>query len=898
MRSSEVSAPPRLIGREHEVEVFRSALRAVENGVSRIIHLRGEVGAGRTRLLESFASEAIESGANCVVTAPSRPIEAPFAALHRAPIPGALASLRSALETLTGHTDPFDRLIDALADDARRTPLWLLMDDVHAADEATRTFVGRLLIAIHHGRLRQSRVGVVLSLAPAGDRQRLAVQLDVQDRRGTAVRMTLAGFDVPAVQRWLEARLSAPAEPALARLLGEASGGNPLLLTELTGFLEGRGMMRPVDGLVRYVAGGATGIALPRDLNALLRGRMSAISSDCRRAMTFAAFLGDEFDAGSLAHVMKRDAAGLDALIDEAANASLVERQGGRVRFKHDSARELLYAARDRQSRQRTHLEVCRRLIDELGDGADEHCLTITHHLVRAGDLADPALLVRFASRAAELAFSNHSYYLAGRYYQAAAGAATDALSVRQRAELYWRAGEAFQRWSDDAPSTQCFEASAELYEQCDDLAGQARALQGVLRNRVAFGEARGAATVVADRLQGLLGTLPDDAAELKVRVYDTLAGYHHNAARYDAAESYARQAMTIARSSEDPGLRCIPVTSLALAQMEQLRLTDAKATWLEGLSYDRATGATRYEGLHLQRLPVTLFCMGEIQEAVHYNQASYHHNEKIGNTGELCLNLTVDVMIANLRGEFDVAAATGREALELMGTTRYLWSAPSLIGALVYALTMKGRFDDAASVIEHLSSNGLTFEDTSPFRSTALRLRQLLQAHRAIAAVEPAPFGARDPRDGPRGVRVGSVSRLCGEAELALFQSRPERLSGVHDALEFVHRRGLVLALGWCCSVPRALAVSTALRSGMNRARTCFDAASRLAERVGAPLEDGRVALCRGLAGMAAADGDAATSRHDLANALACFEHHDAPALVNLARAGLARPPERPVTH
>src|SRR5690606_16015485 len=142
----------------------------------------------------------------------------------------------------------------------------------------------------------------------------------------------------------------------------------------------------------------------------------------------------------------------------------------------------------------------------------------------------------------------------------------------------------------------------------------------------------------------GLLAALPEHDLELKVRAHDALASHYHNIARYDVAEAYAQTAMTVAQNSADPTLRCIPVTSLALAQMEQLRLTEARTTWLQGLSYDRAAGATRYEGLHLQRLPVPLYCLGEIQEAARYNQASYHHNEAIGNTGELCINLTTDV--------------------------------------------------------------------------------------------------------------------------------------------------------------------------------------------------------------------------------------------------------------
>jgi hypothetical protein len=290
----------------------------------------------------------------------------------------------------------------------------------------------------------------------------------------------------------------------------------------------------------------------------------------------------------------------------------------------------------------------------------------------------------------------------------------------------------------------------------------------------------------------------------------------------------------------------------------------------------------------------VPLYCIGETQEAARYNQASYRHNQSIGNTGELCLNLAVDVMVANLRGDFEAAIHAGREAMELMAITRYLWSAPTLIGALAYALVMRQRFEEAESVIEHLSTNGLTFADTGPYHSTATRLMQLLHAHRGNGAAPPRHV---DSRRGLRGVRLGSLGRLCAEAELSLLQRHGPRPTGVHDALEFVHRRGLALSLGWCCSIPRSLAISTALRSGLARASGYFAEASKLAERAHAPLEQGRVELYRGLVALACDGADLNEAHRDLSRALACFEQLDAPALARLAENALSRIGARPKT-
>lgn len=875
-----------LVGREQELAAFGQALDAVEEGRACVVLVVGETGIGRTRLLHEFADRAEAANALSVLTRPGTAHDEPLAPLRRPELGASLPRLAAAIGRALHDDDGFGRLLQALAAETRNAPVWLLIDDVHLADEATRALVERVLAAMRHGSLQNARFGLVLSRVQEPDEADAAAGPTDSTLSRWQLRPERLGG--PELDEWLRHRFGLPPTPDLLDLLLQASAGVPLLISELVTFLERSDYLEPDDGRIG-LGPRAQELALPRDLDALLQGKVGAISGPCRRAVTLASFLGDEFDPLALADLLGQPPEGVEPLLEEAANAALVERREARLfGFTHPAARELLYGRSDRRSREETHLHIGEQLIAELGEHAEEHALTITHHLLRAGRRADPALVLRFAARAGEIAFAHHSYYLAGRYFEAAARAGVRSLASAAQAQLLTRAGEAFQRWSDAAHSNACFEEAARLYEQANDLPGYARALTGLLRNHVAFGEPREATAAIAARLQGLIGALPEDCLELKVRVHDTLASHYHEIARFDVAEAYAQTATTLAQSGADPALRCVPVTSLALAQMEQLRLNEARTTWLQGLSYDRAAGALFYEGLHLQRLPVPLYCLGEIAEAARYNQISYQHNEAIGNTGELCLNLSIDVMIANLRGRFDDAIATGWSAMELMETTRYLWPAPALIGALAYALTMRERFDDAERVLAHLSTDGLTFEDAGPYRNTARRLGELVAAHRGTLTAPPSGPPPAE-RVTMRGVRLGSLARLCAEAELALLQNRPARLAGIHDALEFIDRRGIVLALGWCCSVPRSLAVSTALRSGITRAERYFQHAEKLAERAGAPLELGRVALYRGLASLGSGAPPEQVQPH-LERARQCFEDLGVSVLERVAANALSR--------
>jgi tetratricopeptide (TPR) repeat protein len=231
--------------------------------------------------------------------------------------------------------------------------------------------------------------------------------------------------------------------------------------------------------------------------------------------------------------------------------------------------------------RGRTYFRIAQRLIDELGDEADEHCLTITYHLLRAGRLADGPTVVRFASQAAEIACRHRCYYVAGRYFDAAARAGISDLAPDERAELHRRAGEAFQRLSDRAMSMACFQAAIELYLDSGNQAGLARSLHGALGNRLVFGQwvAKAASPATAHGLAWLLAQLPEPSVELRIRAHDAAAAGFYRLARYQLAEAHAQAALSQARQSCDPRLRAIAVRSQALARRAKRRLAEVRSS-------------------------------------------------------------------------------------------------------------------------------------------------------------------------------------------------------------------------------------------------------------------------------------------------------------------------------
>ena len=158
-------APPRALSRAHATAfVGRRAeldrLRASWAGVQmhsdrRLVLVAGEPGVGKTRLVHEFASAALADGATVLLgrcsEEPLAPFE-PFAeALRQAGAgdalqPGAADDPASARDLLTASLGARHRLFDAVdAALSDRTPLLLVIDDLHWADRGTLLLAGFVL---------------------------------------------------------------------------------------------------------------------------------------------------------------------------------------------------------------------------------------------------------------------------------------------------------------------------------------------------------------------------------------------------------------------------------------------------------------------------------------------------------------------------------------------------------------------------------------------------------------------------------------------------------------------------------------------------------------------------------------------------------------------------------
>ena len=370
-----------LLGREREQQALESLLEDARGGRSGVLALIGEVGIGKSALLE----RAVELATGMrVVRARGVPSETqiPFAglfellrpalgSLDRIPAPQASA-LESALALRPGR--PADRFavgaatLSLLAAYAESQPLAVLVDDVQWFDgssAAALLFTARRLLA--------EPIAVVLT-ARTGESSLLD--------RAALPTLRLEGLDVRAAELLLRRAAPETGAETAARLHRE-TGGNPLALLELA-------HEHPPELALDVPVPIVTSVA-----EAYLQ-RAAGLPVRTRDILVLAAAT----DRGDLA-LLARTAStlGLDvADLAPAEETGLVAVQGARLEFRHPLARSAIYAAAPAARRREVHRALAGALPDADADRRAWHLA-----LAAAGpDEAASSALEQAATRAHE----------------------------------------------------------------------------------------------------------------------------------------------------------------------------------------------------------------------------------------------------------------------------------------------------------------------------------------------------------------------------------------------------------------------------------------------------------------------------------------------------------------
>jgi DNA-binding CsgD family transcriptional regulator len=325
---------PPIRGRAGELKVIGALVTALVQGRGGVLVIEGPPGIGKSRLLTEVMVLADQGGVRTLFGEAFEyqqtvPFFSLFMATLRADPPVGDAD---ALRRLGGSADlrywVVHDLADAIHAAAAQTPLAIVLEDIHWADNSTLMALRSLASSIQD-------VPVLWVLTVRTGAGGPAVQETVSVlQRADATVVRVAAMSAGAVAEMVQDTVSANADASLLTLAAKAHG-NPFLVRELVGGLGEEGRLNVSGG--RAVA---SGHGLPRRLGAGMQQRLDLLSAGAGEVVRVAAVLPDRFSVGLLAAMLDRQPVSLMSAVEEAVRADLLADDGEQLRFRHDLLRE------------------------------------------------------------------------------------------------------------------------------------------------------------------------------------------------------------------------------------------------------------------------------------------------------------------------------------------------------------------------------------------------------------------------------------------------------------------------------------------------------------------------------------------------------------------------------
>ena len=424
-----------LIGREREFARLYDAWLEVRRREPRIAVLLGDPGVGKTTLTNAFVSTCqMEGAAIARAQAYDAERELPFGVLaelikqltvQRA-IGGADPEALSELTRVSpeifaafpGVPKPVewsaeviplrlaDSFLKALEAAAEESPLVLVVDDVHAADNAT--------VAILHIVARKLRgTRLLLILTARSNELRTAAGPSALMSDGTMdglQTLELEPLPPEAAERLVGARVSKAdariADVPVARIL-QAGNGNPLALELLTKEWLAHGSSSLLSDLEALNTQPAANIGIPRAIGAVFDRQIRRLDAPTRAALDLAAVLGRRLADLPLYEAAELSAAAAGEALSRLKDEGLLREVHGGLEFRNELIRAQAYYAIVGPARQQLHRRVG-EVLDQRPEATRRAVkLEVAWHLLRGGDRARA---VSSAIEGAEAAISSGGF--------------------------------------------------------------------------------------------------------------------------------------------------------------------------------------------------------------------------------------------------------------------------------------------------------------------------------------------------------------------------------------------------------------------------------------------------------------------------------------------------------
>jgi class 3 adenylate cyclase/tetratricopeptide (TPR) repeat protein len=887
-----------LVGRNAELARILSAVDAVGGGEGRLIMLAGEPGIGKTRLAQevtlNLRNRSFLVGAGrCYEpqqAVPFYPFLEALAVIYAAApsairseagrrwadlgqlLPEQFASHPAAAPTSPGNQQRLFRAVTAfLQANSEQTPLAILLDDLHWADQSSLDLL--LHVARHTrsspilllGTYRDIEVGRYHPIERALHdlrRESLLEEIAIRrlDRGGTAA-LTAATFG--------EAEVS----EEFAELVHRQTEGNPFFTQEVLRALVERGDVFRRDGVWDRRA--VADIEVPKSIRSAIGERLSRLDDEVQEVLHEASVLGQTFRFDDLERMSGRDERALEEALEKAAEAGLL-REAGRDNygFNHALTQQTLYAEVSSRRRRRLHLAAGEALEQLLKRARETRPAEVAWHFLE-GDDAERAL--PYAILAGDQAEAVFAHTEAEEHYRTALDLAEGLGDQAKEVDVREKLGGLLTAAIRYPEALEMLERTAQIYHARGDQESEARVVAQVGRVHLAAGSIE----VGIDRLQTALQALSEgESSSALAGLNSSLARCLYVRGRYDEALAAAERAIHMTATEAGGVLAESEVTrGAALAMLGQW------SAGLEALS-EAVDTAERVDDVFStcrakQHISCVYLARGEFEAGRQHMKRALTLAERMNNRRQIATTIFGLSVIAFLAGDRDVAQGYAERSLQLIQGLGGFWL-PILHATGLSLALAPGQWESASPELK---------ECIDIIEAAGTRSRVSLPGWR-----QQQLLAARDLEDGrPGGARKQLITMLQ-DSGMERDQAVPlEQLlawayleTGEEAQAADIIRQGLEHAAAETLRLRQAdwLRIQAMLLEQQERrpeAQSALDEALSLSRSMPYPYGEARLLYQSGV--MRLRRGESDPGREQLAEALAIFQRLGAERDVERAR-------------
>ncbi len=809
------------VGRDDLLARLEATLRRAAEGDWRLVLLSGEMGIGKSRLVDELAARAQRSGVGVVLGrcegesgAPSfwpwtqvirqlceahsdaqlREFMGPGAAelAQIAPevrdrLPGLSPSPR--LEGEPARFRLFDSVVQFVRRCAERQPLLLVLEDLHAGDASSLELLRFLARSTGSPRLLALATFRDAELHRDPERHRVLGDLVHQPRVESCA---VAGLELDDVARFVESAIAAlPSDEVVAELHRRTSG-NPFFLRHLVLTVAG---LSGAEALARRPEALS---ALPATLREAIQGQIERLPERCQRLLGQASVIGRDFSLSLLEGLTEWPRESVLGELQIAMDAGVLSVHPERIahyRFAHMMVRDALYESLPELARARLHERVGRAL--EQLYGAERHRILseLAHHAHQAVRLGQEERALALSLEAAEAAAARMGH-------SEAAGLLARALELIEgqggddgrRCDVLIRLGEAQTRAGRRDAAQATIERATGLARAMGDARRLARAALALEAGFFAIETGHVDVELIA-LLEEALEALDesDENAPLEAHLIARLTQARHWWVDAPEEGAWAARAERLATRRSDPSTRMHAVSAIhaGLWSPECLDERLARARDVIELAENEADWETAL--LHRLFLITGLMEKGDMEALPRERLAFESLATRLRQPQSAWYATMFECGDALREGRFDAVEPL---AIAFLGVARVADdrnAVQSFGSCLTYLRWQTGRLREVRDLFEQLATR---FESFPPWRcARAAVLAELGQPEAALGWVE----GTRACTDPTRRDSSWLVTNVLA-AHAASIAGEPAICARLYDALAPFEERIGIIGLGTLC--------------------------------------------------------------------------------------------------